>query len=78
MANVQTDTTHGEHVTNVAVTVDGEEVVYVNVDEDEHVEVGVSGKRYTRIFGPDDDPEIAAVIDGSTNTRIIDNYSIDV
>ena len=70
--NVEQTTRTGE-ATSINVRVDGETAIDVTVDEDGHIEVGIGADAYTRVFGPDDDPDTCAIIDG-IRTRIIENY----
>jgi len=66
-------TTRTGEATSINVRVDGDTAIDVTVDEDGHIEVGIGGDSYTRVFGPDDDPDTCAIIDG-IRTRIMENY----
>lgn len=66
-------TTQAGEATSINVRVNGDTAIDVIVDEDGHIEVGIGGDTYTRVFGPDDDPDTCAIIDG-IRTRIMENY----
>jgi hypothetical protein len=66
-------TTRTGEATSIIVRVDGDTAIDVTVDDDGHIEVGIGAGTYTRVFGPDDDPDTCAIIDG-IRTRLMENY----